>query len=165
MALHHLLGPFSINLFASRTNTQQPLYYSWKPDPAAKVVDAFSISWASNHPYLFPSFSMIGRALTKIQLERVEYPCLIAPAWPGQVWYQQLMKMLMRSPILLPMEEDLILSPPDPLILQGHLPLATWPISGRDTLCRGFLRELPTCSTNPGDCTHTQLTTQPGKVV
>ena len=81
--LYSLLGPFNVDLFASRTNTHLHVYYSWKPDPAAKTVDAFSVSWAQDRPYLFPSFSMIGKALTKIHLERVEYACLIAPAWPG----------------------------------------------------------------------------------
>ena len=38
-------GPFSIDLFASRTNTQLPLYCSWRPDPNAPAVDAFSITW------------------------------------------------------------------------------------------------------------------------
>ena len=50
---------------------------SWKPDPAAKVVDAFSVSWAQDKPYLFPPFNLIGRALTKIQTEAVEYACII----------------------------------------------------------------------------------------
>ena len=43
-AVHHLLGLFTIDLFASRTNTQLPIYCSWRPDPQARVVDAFSTS-------------------------------------------------------------------------------------------------------------------------
>lgn len=39
------LGPFSIDLFASRTNHQLPVYCSWKPDPMAFTVDALSITW------------------------------------------------------------------------------------------------------------------------
>ena len=31
-SLNSLLGPFTIDLFASRTNAQLPQYYSWKPD-------------------------------------------------------------------------------------------------------------------------------------
>ena len=33
------LGPFSIDLFASRTNAQLQVYCSWKPDPEAVAVD------------------------------------------------------------------------------------------------------------------------------
>ena len=55
-ALNYLMGPLSIDLFASRINYQLPVYCSWKPDPGARTVDAFSISWARETPYLFPPF-------------------------------------------------------------------------------------------------------------
>ena len=54
-------------------------------------------------------------------MEKVEFACLIAPTWPGQVWYPQLVKMLMKTNPT-PMQEDLTLSlvqAPHPLILQG----------------------------------------------
>ena len=84
--INNLLGPFNLYLFASRTNAQLPEYYSWKPDSYAKIVDAFTVSWSQDQPYLFPPFNLIGRALTKIQTDLVRYACLIAPAWPAQVW-------------------------------------------------------------------------------
>ena len=34
-AINHLLGPFTIDLFTSRTNAQLPVYCSWRPDPQA----------------------------------------------------------------------------------------------------------------------------------
>ena len=83
--INDLLGPFNLDLFANRTNAQLPDYYSWKPDPYAKTVDAFTVSWSQDQPYLFPPFNLIGRALTKIQTDAVKYACLIAPAWPAQV--------------------------------------------------------------------------------
>jgi hypothetical protein len=33
-----------VDLFADRTNNQLPTYCSWKPDPMAQVMDAFSVS-------------------------------------------------------------------------------------------------------------------------
>ena len=54
--LSHMLGPFSIDLFASRTNHQLPSYCSWRPDPGACTIDAFSVSWDEMTPYLFPPF-------------------------------------------------------------------------------------------------------------
>ena len=71
-------------------------YYSWKPDPAARAVDGFSGPWAQDKPYLFLPFNLIERALTKIQIEVTEFACLKAPAWPTQVWYLQLLKLLVR---------------------------------------------------------------------
>jgi len=70
--LEERLGPFSIDLFASRTNTQLPVYCSWKPDPMALTVDALSILWNSHHPYLFPPFTLINRCLEKISKEEIE---------------------------------------------------------------------------------------------
>ena len=160
-AVHHLLGPFTIDLFASRTNTQLPIYCSWRPDPQVRVVDAFSTSWSQDRPYLFPPFSLIGRALTKIRLEGLDYACLIAPAWPSQVWYPQVLRMLVRNPVLLPMEQDLLSAPdlsPHPLILENRLFLAAWP----GFLITDFLKELQSFSYNLGDPIPTQHTIQPG---
>ena len=123
-AVTELLGPFSIDLFTSRISHQLPTYCSWKLDPGAISVDAFSISWRDKSPYLFPPFCLIGRALLKIQRESVEQTCLIAPAWPGQVWYSQLLTMLTDYPILLPQYPELLLSPdqkPHPLFAQEEV--------------------------------------------
>ena len=86
-------------------------YCSWKPDPGARSVDALSISWAREAPYLFSPFYRIGKALLKISREAVDSACLIAPAWPSQIWYPQLLAMLTGPPILLPTEDYLLLSP------------------------------------------------------
>ena len=59
--LQDQFGPFSIDLFASQTNSQLPTYCSWKPDPTAIAIDALSISWRDHHPYLFPPFALLGR--------------------------------------------------------------------------------------------------------
>ena len=153
-AINHLLGPFTIDLFASRTNAQLPVYCSWRPDPQARVVDAFSITWSQDQPYLFPPFNLIGKALTKIRIEEVDFACLIAPAWPAQVWYSQVLRMLVGNPVLLPMEQDLLLSPvlsPHPLILENRMFLTAWPVSGKVSRHRVFLKGLQNCSSSLGD--------------
>ena len=161
-AINNLLGPFNIDLFASRTNTQLPVYCSWRPDPQAKVVDAFSVLWSQDCPYLSLPFNLIGRALTKICQEELEYACLIAPVWPAQVWYPQLLKMLVGNPVLLPMEQDLLLDPgsnPHPLILEGHMFLTAWPVSGKPTQPRDILTESLNCYSSHGEEIPTQLIT------
>lgn len=55
--LDEVMGPFSIDLFVSRTNKQLPVYCSWKPDPSAYTVDASSIPWTNQYPYIFPPFT------------------------------------------------------------------------------------------------------------
>ena len=59
---------FSIDLFASLLNRQVERYASWHPDPHAAIVDAFSVSWANEYFYAFPSFSLIPKCLEKISL-------------------------------------------------------------------------------------------------
>jgi len=45
----------SIDLFASRLNAWLPQFVSYRPDPAAVAVDAFSISWKDEKCFLlFP---------------------------------------------------------------------------------------------------------------
>ena len=47
-------GKPSIDLFASRLNFQLRPFVSWKPDPQAFAIDAFSISWTEHNFYAFP---------------------------------------------------------------------------------------------------------------
>ena len=43
-----------VDLFASRLNKQFDTYVSYKPDPYARHIDAFNISWANEKFYCFP---------------------------------------------------------------------------------------------------------------
>ena len=55
------------NLFASRLNAKCPTFISWKPQPGAWAIDAFTISWRHISFYAFPPFRIIGKVLAKIQ--------------------------------------------------------------------------------------------------
>jgi len=72
-------------------------------------VYTFSISWARESSYLFSPFCLIGRDLLKIRREAVNRTCLIAPAWSSQIWYPQLLAMLVSLQIVLPSEVNLLL--------------------------------------------------------
>ena len=152
-AIEDKLGPFSIDLFASRTNHQLPTYCSWRPDPAAMAIDGLSITWRRHHPYMFPPFSLIPRCLEKLEMEKVQ-AVLIAPVWPNQVWYPRLLESLIGQPLILPPVQDILTDPDEhchPLVMEGHLPLAAWPISGDHARHRDFLTELSASSGAPGD--------------
>ena len=126
---------FNLDLFASRANARLPDYYSWKPDPYTKTVDTFTVFWSQDQLYLFLPFNLIGRALTKIQTDSVKYACLVAPVWPAQVWYPQVLQVLVKYPVLLPM----VLNPDQcsyPIELEEQMCLATWPIFGKPMLYR-----------------------------
>jgi hypothetical protein len=45
LQLAKLWGKPTMDLFASRLNCQISQFASWKPDPDAVVIDAFSIPW------------------------------------------------------------------------------------------------------------------------
>jgi len=166
LQLEARLGPFSIDLFASRTNTQLPMYCSWRPDPAALAVDALSLPWGNHqaHMYMFPPFALITRCLEKVRLEQAR-AVLVAPVWHNQLWYPYLLKSLMDYPILLPPVQNILIGPEGeshPLVLQGHLPLAAWPISGDLSALRDFRRELSGLSGNHGELQQSRPTLQPG---
>ena len=164
LQLENKLGPFSIDMFASRTNAQLPLYCSWKPDPAAVTVDGLSISWKGHHPYMFPPFVLIPRCLSKLQEEKVT-ATLIAPVWPNQIWFPQLLRNLIDLPILLPPTQDIVTNPEGlthPMAMKGHLPLAAWPVSGDPTAQKDFRIELSASSGSHGEGQLSQRIPVPG---
>lgn len=83
-----------VDLFASYANKKVRKYVSWKPDPGAYVVDAFSMDWnIFTSVYLFPPFSLWGRVLEKLKTYKGT-AMVIFPKWKGQFWYPSLMRML-----------------------------------------------------------------------
>jgi len=108
-ALSKLWGPFETDLFTSRLNKQVDEYISWKPDPEARAIDAFSIVW-DNHFYAFPPFALIDRCLQKITQEEAE-GVIIVSMWSTQTYYPRLLSMVIQPPRRLPMKENLLTLP------------------------------------------------------
>ena len=164
LQLEEIWGPFSIDLFASRTNAQLPAYCSWRPDPSAQTVDALSIPWGDHLAYMFPPFSLIMRCLEKTRSEQAT-AALIAPVWQNQLWYPFLLRSLIDLPILLPPVHDILLNPEGqthPLVGQGHLPLAAWLISGDPSALMDFQTELSSSFGSHGATPRSQHTLQHG---
>lgn len=164
LQLQAKVGPFTIDLFASRTNTQLSRYCSWRPDPEAVAVDALSIPWRDHYPYMFPPFALIPQCLNKLGKEEVS-AILIAPVWSNQVWFPLILRSLVDYPILLPPLPDIVISPEGrthPLVLEGHFPLAAWPVSGNPSAQRDFQRELSVSSGSHGDLRRSHHIHPPG---
>ena len=106
----HFFTP-SIDLFASRINNQLLKYVSWFPDPDAYASDAFSFSWHSFEPYIFPPFSLLARILQKLEDDQVRKAIIIVPFWPTQSWFPKILKMLIDFPVVLPLCKDLLRLP------------------------------------------------------
>ena len=144
------LGKQEIDLFASRFNAKLERYVSWKPDAGAYCVNAFSISWKELHFYAFPPFSLLNRCVQKIAQEKAE-GIMIVPLWDTQPWYPRVMRMLIKAPLLLPM--DTIFHPitRNRHPLKNKLRLMGCLLSGNRTKCEDFRRKLQMLSCNPGD--------------
>ena len=103
-------GKPEVDMFASRLNHQFKPYVSWRPDPEACAVDAFSQNWHNKFLYLFPPFSVLGRVVQKIREEGAK-AILIAPHWTTQTWFPAMMQMLQRPPLVFPKSKTLLTLP------------------------------------------------------
>lgn len=103
-------GHPNIDLFASRINAKCAKFVSWKPDPDAYTVDAFTINWRLNVFYAFPPFSLILKCLRKI-IDDEATGILVFPYWPSQPWFPLLQSML---------DSDILFLNPNKYLLQSH---------------------------------------------
>ena len=143
----------SIDLFTTTLNAQLPRFASWRPDPRAAFVDAFSRSWNGKCFYAFPPFSLIQRCLNRVELDQAQ-GVLFVPAWPTQAWYIRLLQMLSGQPVVKvwTAQSDLLLHPSGPKMhnLQGRLSLMACPVSGNSIAIRAFRNTLPMFSSAHG---------------
>ncbi|XP_021355212.1 uncharacterized protein LOC110451492 [Mizuhopecten yessoensis] len=139
-----------VDLFATALNHQLPTFVSPVPDPAAWGVDALSLDWKGLHAYAFPPFNLVAKVLQKYE----EQPCsliLVAPLWPRQPWFPQLLSFLVEEPLVLPPRWNLLRQPRSrimhsrPAILHLH----AWRLSPVVSRRRGFLDRCPTVSLGP----------------
>ena len=99
----------TIDLFASRLNTQIKKFISYRPDPQAIAVIAFTIDWENLDFYAFQPFNCIGRTLQKIWMDKAT-GILVVPDWPNQIWYNKLLDMTINH-IIFPPRSDLLMLP------------------------------------------------------
>lgn len=93
-------GKPKIDLFASRDNAKCPNFVSWKPDPDAVAVDAFTLNWSSNFFYAFPPFSFVLKCLRKIMDDKAS-GILVYPYWPSQPWFPLLNDLIISDVLYL----------------------------------------------------------------
>jgi hypothetical protein len=128
--------PFSpqIDLFASRINKQFEVYVSYRPDPYAKHIDAFTISWTNEKFYCFPPFSCILKAIRKVIQDQAR-GILVVPYWPTQTWYPMLLPILEQPPTILQASPTLLQMPSQPDLrhpLHNKLRLAICLVCGKN---------------------------------
>lgn len=142
-----------VDLFASRLNFKLDNYCSWKPDPSATFVDAFTVNWHDfDSVYIFAPFSLIIRCIQKIQNNQAR-AIIIVPLWETQMWFSPLMKLLVDVPIILPKTKHLLTLPHTDQVhpLADKLVMIACLVSGVNTETEDFLRKQPQSSWRLGD--------------
>lgn len=114
-------GAPELDLFASHLNYRLKPFVSWKPDPEAMAIDAFSINWGTQYFYAFPPFSMLGRVVQKMITEEAR-GILIAPLWTTQAWFSLLLRHIVAQPVILPPPQDILTLPTNMLNVRYPLP-------------------------------------------
>ena len=142
-----------IDLFASRLNTKCAKYISYRPDPGAQAVNAFTIPWGNLQFYAFPPFSIILQVLRKVNSEKAT-GLLVVPHWPTQSWWPYLTDMLIAKQIILPRKPDLLYLPSEPQrihSLSKTIRLLLCQVSGNYLRIKDFQTRLPVLSYSPGE--------------
>ena len=98
-----------IDLFASRLNNQLLVFVSYRPDPLAMAINAFTLDWGKFPFYAFPPFSIIPRVLQKIFHDKAT-GILVVLDWPNQPWFSQCMQ-ISNSKYFLSPRNDLLTLP------------------------------------------------------
>ena len=97
----------NLDLFATRFNHKLPLYVSPVLDNQAFAIDAFSMNWNHLHTYAFPPTIMIPSVLNKIRRSQCSI-VLIAPLWPQQTRFSEVLQSLVSAPVRLPLFPKLL---------------------------------------------------------
>lgn len=144
----------TIDLFASRLNNKIDCYCSYKSDPGATYIDAFTIDWRQfDCCYVFAPFSMISRCIGKIRTDRAQ-AIVITPLWPTQTWFPALMSILVDFPRVIPRRKKMITLPHMDVEhpLQKKLTLIACRVSGIPSEIEDFQVKLQVYSSLRGDC-------------
>ena len=127
-------------------------YVSYKPDPGAVAVEAFTVQWSQYVFYAFPPFSVITRTLQKIQQDQAT-GLLVVPFWPTQTRWPPLTRMLIQAPLVLPKRKTTLYLPQDPSAvhpLHSQMTLLLCHLFGNICRVKEFHHQLPTLSCSPG---------------
>lgn len=121
-----------IDLFASRSNAKCDQYISWRPDPYAVCIDAFTLDWSGNFFYAFPPFAIILKALNKVISDKA-VGIMVIPHWPTQPWFPVFMRLVISKIIYFEPSPDLLISDDSRLHhgLHKSLTLAAAVLSGK----------------------------------
>lgn len=150
--IFQIWGHPTIDLFATFENKKAVVFCSWIQHPQSLTVDALTINWDNMFAYPYPPLTLIPKVLQHMQKFQCEI-ILIAPFWPTQHWYPQLLQLLVAYPLRIPTVENLLtqgkrkVAHPDPDIFK----LTAWRLSTNVLKQEVFQKMLRNCCQLPGD--------------
>ena len=129
--------PFCLSILSSTADYVSSAHVSedW-------AVDALSIPWTDLLGYAFPPFAIISKVIRKARLEGARL-ILIAPWWPSQPWFPELLSLSHESAIPLVLGPRSLLQPrsgvphSNPQVLSLH----AWLLCGRHRLHKAPLAQ------------------------
>ncbi len=101
-----VLGQAQVDLFATHQISHCPLWYSLT-HPAPLGLDAIVQTWPRLRLYAFPPIALLPGVLERVRRDGVRL-LLVAPFWPGRVWFSDLISLLDGSPWEIPVRRDLL---------------------------------------------------------
>ncbi|KAK0155754.1 hypothetical protein N1851_001747 [Merluccius polli] len=116
----------------SEASTHCQLWFSLRETTSPLRQDALAYLWPSSLLYAFPPIPLIWQTLHRVQQGNHRL-LLLAPYWPGRLWFPRLYRLLNGEPWALPKRRDLLSQ------LEGsiwHLNLecmwlCVWPLKGQ----------------------------------
>ncbi|KAA6398276.1 MAG: putative Transposon Tf2-6 polyprotein [Streblomastix strix] len=114
----------TIDLFSQHFNNLLPRFMLTIRGHGEIATDALYQSWKKELPWIHPPIPLHPAVLKKIREEQIE-AMVIAPLWPGQIWYIELVNEKAQSLMLVWSNENL---EPGTSLNKKNLKLPTWKI-------------------------------------
>ena len=106
-AIFQMFNYPNLDLFATHFNHKLPLYVAPVLDNQAFAIDAFPMNWIYLHAYAFPPTMLIPFVLNKMRQSQCRI-VTIAPLWPKQAWFSEVLQLLVSAPVRLPLVPNLL---------------------------------------------------------
>ena len=135
-----------VDLFATKLIHKLPVYVSPIPDPAALAVDAITLDWSNMVVFAYQPTALVSQVLNEV-LESENQVLLVAPCWPHQPWFPQLLDLLIDHPREFPKccFRTLLKQPRTNIYHENpaRLRLHVWPLSRNPSRRKDFLDRCP----------------------
>jgi hypothetical protein len=137
-------GKPTVDLFALKCNSKLAIYMSPVLEPETWKVDSLVQSWQGLYAYAYPPTTLIRATLSKLIADKPDL-ILIAPLWPHQEWFPDLIKMSIDFPLELPVVPKLLKQSFSHIFhkFPERLNLHAWRLSADSTKIEAFHKKCP----------------------